>query len=844
MSLFNTAYRLIFVLLLISNSFVFSQVKKDTIYLIDKNITTKGKFYAKDSIFNDLKTKQTHLFGDALLEYDGIKITASYILFDIDKKEVLASYKTNESGKRIGEPIVFQDGEEIHAGTIRFNLNSKKGYIQEMSVKQQETYLQMEVAKRQANEQIHFRDGKFTTCDLKEPHFHFHLSKAILIPNKKIVSKRMNIYFRDISTPIGLPFLAIPQTKQKVNMQKRGFLIPKLAPVSMFGIGFTDLGYYLPINDSLHTTFLGNLYSSGSYSISNITEYRIKYKFNGNLKIEYQQNNSGFPDYTKNGKILFNWTHIKDQKSNPYWNFNSNVNFISDNNPKNIVTTTNPVYFNNAFQSDINLNRSFPGKPITMGMKISTNQNTQSKSIQLTSPNLNINSTRFSPTKLLFKNRIGTDKWYDQIGISYNGNFNNSSTFADSLLRKKEFQQIADKFISGVRQSVTVTSTMKIFKNTWSLTPAFNYNHIINFQQTKLNYDKNSKTIVSNNYSETGSFQTMSGSVALSTQIYAYYKFLGKKNPLMRHIITPSFTYSYTPLATVKKDSYFDDNNKEIFYSTYQNSAFAQSIPRSSSLLGFNLMNTFELKRKSAKDTITGFKKTKIIEALSINGTYDFLRDSMKLSDLNLSLRISPINNVSFVATSTFSPYAWDENSLRTKKDFAYNVGQGIGRFINTSFNTTFTITSESSKRKIEENKEAFNGTWNSDVNYFMLHPEQILDFEIPWKINLTHVLNINQNIGRNSSNLDKFILVNTINFNGDINITKRWKVSNNSLFDIKAVKMVNSRFTLTRNLHCWTLNFDTTPIGSNKYFVLRLNANAQMLQSAKVQLTKPPSVF
>jgi hypothetical protein len=830
--------------LLISNSFVFSQVKKDTIYLIDKNITTKGKFYAKDSIFNDLKTKQTHLFGDALLEYDGIKITASYILFDIDKKEVFASYKTNESGKRIGEPIVFQDGEEIHAGTIRFNLNSKKGYIQEMSVKQQETYLQMEVAKRQANEQIHFRDGKFTTCDLKEPHFHFHLSKAILIPNKKIISKRMNIYFRDISTPIGLPFLAIPQSKQKINMQKRGFLIPKLAPASIFGIGFTDLGYYLPINDSLHTTFLGNLYSSGSYSISNITEYRIKYKFNGNLKIEYQQNNSGFPDYTKNGKILFNWTHIKDQKSNPYWNFNSNVNFISDNNPKNIVTTTNPVYFNNAFQSDINLNRSFPGKPITMGMKISTNQNTQSKSIQLTSPNLNINSTRFSPTKLLFKNRIGTDKWYDQIGISYNGNFNNSSTFADSLLRKKEFQQIANKFISGVRQSVTVTSTMKIFKNTWSLTPAFNYNHIINFQQTKLNYDKNSKTIFSNNYSETGSFQTMSGSVALSTQIYAYYKFLGKKNPLMRHILTPNFTYSYTPLTTVKKDAYLDANNKEIFYSTYQNSAFAQSIPRASSLLGFNLMNTFELKRKSAKDTITGFKKTKIIEALSINGTYDFLRDSMKLSDFNLSLRISPINNVSFVATSTFSPYAWDENSLRTKKDFAYNVGQGIGRFINTSFNTTFTITSESSKRKIEENKEAFNGTWNSDVNYFMLHPEQILDFEIPWKINLTHVLNINQNIGRDSSQLDKFIFVNTINFNGDINITKRWKVSNNSLFDIKAAKMVNSRFTLTRNLHCWTLNFDTTPIGSNKYFVLRLNANAQMLQSAKVQLTKPPSVF
>jgi hypothetical protein len=146
-----------------------------------------------------------------------------------------------------------------------------------------------------------------------------------------------------------------------------------------------------------------------------------------------------------------------------------------------------------------------------------------------------------------------------------------------------------------------------------------------------------------------------------------------------------------------------------------------------------------------------------------------------------------------------------------------------LGRFLNTSFNTTITISSNESKRKIDENKEAFNGSWNSDVQYFMLHPEQILDFEIPWKINISHILSMSQNIGRSSIKDKKFSFVNTISLNGDINITKRWKVSNNSLFDIKAGKMVNTRFSLTRNLHCWTLNFDTTPIGSNKYFVLRL---------------------
>ena len=187
-----------FVLLLLINfspSLLFGQ--KDTVFTIDSKITSLGKFSAKDSIYNDLKTKKVHLFGEAKLTYEDIQLNASYILFDLENKEVFASY-TMLDGKRIGEPVMIQNGEEIHAGTIRFNLNTKKGYIQEVSLKQEETYLHMETAKRQENQQIHFINGKFSTCDLEEPHFHFHLSKAILIPDKKIVSKRMNIYVRDI----------------------------------------------------------------------------------------------------------------------------------------------------------------------------------------------------------------------------------------------------------------------------------------------------------------------------------------------------------------------------------------------------------------------------------------------------------------------------------------------------------------------------------------------------------------------------------------------------------------------------------------------------------------------
>jgi len=269
---FSFIHQIFFVTLLINFVSFSSYCQLDTVYTSDKSLQSIGKYTARDSIFNDLKSKKIHLYGDAHLTYEDVKLSAHYIVFDVANEEVFATYKLMPDKSRVGEPIIIQNGEEIKAGTIRFNLKSKKGYIQEVALKQEEIYLQMEVAKRHPNEEVHFRDGMFTTCDLRDPHFHFHLSKAVLIPNKKIVSKKMNIYLREISLPIGLPFLIIPQSKPKdIKKGKSGILIPKFAPTSIFGMGVSDLGYYIPINDSLHTTFLGNIYTSGSWSLSNAT---------------------------------------------------------------------------------------------------------------------------------------------------------------------------------------------------------------------------------------------------------------------------------------------------------------------------------------------------------------------------------------------------------------------------------------------------------------------------------------------------------------------------------------------------------------------------------------------
>lgn len=842
---FSFVHQIFFASLLINFVSLTVYSQKDTIYSEDKSIQSIGKYTARDSIYNDLKNKKVHLYGDAKLEYNDIKLSAYYILFDMANEEIFATYKLMPDKSRVGEPLIIQNGEEFRAGTLRFNLKSKKGYIQEAAVKQEEMYLQMAVAKRHPSEDIHFRDGMFTTCDLREPHFHFHLSKAVLIPNKKIVSKKMNVYLREISLPLGLPFLVIPQSKPKdIKKGKAGILVPKFVPTSIFGMGITDLGYYLPINDSLHTTFFANAYTSGSWLLSNNTEYKIKYKFNGRLNLLYQQNYQTFPHKKLGDKFSINWQHAKDVKSNPYWNVSSNVNFVSDNNNKNTVDPINPNYFTNTMKSDINISRTFPNKPVTLGMKLSSSQNTTTKIMDITSPIVSLNVTRFTPTKMLFKNRIGGERWYDKINMSYRFDGKNISTFSDSLIRNKDFNGIKNKFLNGFNQVVTLTSTMKILGNTWTLTPAINYSNSFNFQQTEKKFDTITKSTVSSTLQKQGSFQDVNFSVRTTSQLYTYYQFVGKSKPLLRHILTPSFGYSYIPKNQLYRANYQDENNNSVTYSVFENSLYRQSSANTASLFTFDFMNTFELKTKSTKDTISGFKKTKIIDAFSLGGNYNFLADSMKLSNISLNLRFSPWSFISVVANSVFSPYAWDDATGKTNKEFAYQQGQQLGRLLNSSINTTWTLTTTAGRRKINENKEAFSNIYNSDIQYFTLYPERFLDFEIPWKFNFTHVYSIQSNTNKTISNPSNHSSVQTLSMTGDVSFTKRWKISGMSNYDFKTNKITNCNFTLTRNLHCWNLSFWVTPIGTNKSFLFRLYSNATLLQDAKLELRKPPSVF
>lgn len=816
---------------------------QERIVRVDNALESPITYSCRDSIYANLQTKIVMLYGEAQVNYEGIELTADYIEMDLEKKTVLATYNLDKEGNKIGIPKFTEGAEELRAASLKYNFETEKAYIKELDTKQEENYLHMGIAKRQSNGDLHFLKGRFTTCDLEDPHYHFQLSKAVLVPEKRIATGPINLWVRGVPTPLGLPFSFIPTSEQK----KTGIIFPQIVPFSNWGFGLQDLGYYFPIkkSDNIQTSFYGTLYSRGTFGVRNVTDYRKLYKYSGQFNLSFNRFRNPFPTNEILKKFTINWNHRQEAKANPYWKFNSQVNFISDNNSQTNLDIDNPDILNNSFNSDVNIVRTFPTLPFTLGLKTSLKQNSQSENIDLELPTFTFNVNRFFPFKSLRTNPVGGPKFYEKIGATYSVEAKNRVVFTDTLLSQTNFGAIQDQFKNGFFQRFMLTTAVPIFDSRATITPSINYQSRGNFQGTRKFYDSSTQSIRDSLLNDQfGIVHNLSAKVALTSQLYAYYQFVGKNKTKMRHVITPNVSLSYAPNLDVFTSqtiqiSPFEDT--VVAYQPYANSLYADGRDGEQLLLSYNLNNTFEIKRRSLTDTIEDFTKTRIIDALSFGGSYNFLKDSLQFSDLRTSFRSTPFPSLSLVASGNFNLYGWNKVNGEGTNAFALKENGTIGRFVNTQLTTTYTIASKKSKEKIAKNAEKIDQNWESDYNYYRMHPHEILDFSIPWKISLSHNWYTRINTDSTQFAQRSRNQTQTIAVNADANFTKRWKIGVTSNYDIVNQELGQTAITLDRNMHCWQLGFRWVAAGVNQNFSLRLNATSALFKDAKLQLRKPP---
>ncbi len=777
------------------------------------------------------------MYDNAQVKYKDIDLKAAYIELNRDSSIIYAVGKPDSTGVIFGKPVFIQGEQEFEADEVRYNFKTKKGIVSGVVTEQEGGFVHSGRTKLLNDSTYCLRNGKYTTCDAEHPHFWLEMTKAKVLSNKKIVTGPAYLVIEDLPLYfVFIPFGFFPSSPKFSS----GLLMPSYGDEINRGFFLRDFGYYWAANDFFDVALQGDLYSKGSRGVKLRTNYRLRYKFSGSFDLKYYKNvfgDKGLPDYKTQNDFAITWSHSMDSKSSPSQTFSASVNFSTSSfDQNNSYTTEN--YLTNTKQSSISYTKRWENTPFNLSANMRHSQNSRDTTISLTLPQLTLNMSRIYPFKS--KNRSGKEKWYEKIGMSYSMDMQNTIDTKESKLLSSS---IVSDWKNGVKHSIPISTSMKAFKYI-TLSPSFNYAERWYTQQIRKRYNETTKKIeVSDTiYGFTRNYD-YSFSVGASTKIYGNFLPWNPKSKIkgIRHVMTPSISFSLKPdfgnpaLGMYENIEYFDSNGFPVSYRYpyHEGSVYGTASAGRSGSIGLNLNNTLEMKKVNTKDTISNeaFTKIKLIDQLSFSGSYNLAADSLNLSNINISAR-TKVAGVDLNFGAILDPYAMQDGHLINQFEFSRSGKLARLTSANMSFGLSFKSKEGKEKEKAEE---TLTPEQKKEIDQKKLREKsgeipEYADFSVPWDLSFNYSFRYNKPDPEKSSQITQ-----TIDFNGNVSMTKQWKIGFSSGFDVQKFQVTFTQFNIFRDLHCMQMSLNLVPFGYRQSYSFTIRATSTLLQDLKL---------
>ncbi len=818
------------------------------------------KYNAEDSMIVSLDGQKVFLYNNSQVTYQNIELGAYYIELDLETKEIFATGFIDSTGEMTQKPIFKQGIEEYESETMRYNFETEKAFITKVVSKQGEGFIHSDRTKKIGEEVFITEDAKYTTCDADHPHFYLNMTKAKVISNKKIITGPAYLVLEDF--PIYFPLLPFGYFPNSPTYSS-GILIPKYGEEQNRGFFLRDGGYYWAAGQYFDLAVQGDIYSKGSWGVRMRTNYKVRYKFSGNFSFDYAINaygEKGLDTYQRSKQYKVMWSHTQDSKANPNQTFSASVNLSSSGYDKQNAYNTND-YLTTTKSSSVSYTRRFENTPFNVSMNLRHSQNTRDSTISLSFPELTFSMAKVYPFRS--KNRTGKLKFYEKFGITYTGNFKNTIDTKESMLLQSSFSK---DWKNGLKHNIPLAfPSFNLFKYI-NFSPGIGYNEKWYFK--KLNYE----------YVEGGNFQNnpsgVPGTVRVDTiagfnRVYDYayslsssttiYGMFIPKDPTskikgIRHKMTPSIAFSYRPDFGAERFGYYqhvqvDSAGNMQYFDINAGGVYGASPGRGESAsISFGINNNLEMKVLDTNDSTKtdaeqNYKKVKLIDNLSINSSYDFIRDSLNLAPFRIQARTT-VAGVNINMGTTLDPYVVDKNYRRINK-YAWNERSGISKLGRiTQANLSFGMSLKSKNKGDKQGQGQGQGLTTGESETVGVADDEepvpvlpsaydnYMDFSMPWDVGFDYSFNYT---GKSSAYPNGKVS-QTIGVRGNLSITEKWKLNMNTNFDIMAGKFSFTNFNLSRDLHCWAMSFSFVPFGFRKSYSFTISAKSSMLKDLKLQ--------
>lgn len=809
----------------------------DTLTFSKDSLDAPVNYYAEDSGVLVIPKKTFILYGKSKTEYQDMVLEANTIEYDQETNLITAYGGTDTATNNpLNKPKFTQGGAESIMDTIFFNMKTQKGLTKNTYYKEGELFVNAEKVKKTDKNVAYAYKGRFTTCNLDTPHFDIRARKLKMITNEIAVSGPAYPEFEGVPVPIAIPFGIYPIKKGRHS----GWLPPQFTSNESFGLGLEGLGYYKVLSDYWDVTVRSNLYSYGGWRLDVNPNYYKRYKYRGNFNLSIQNSkilNTGFgskQEFSVTKSYAVTWSHVSDTRARPGTSFTANVNAGSTK-FNSLVADNAFQNYNNSLTSSITYSKNWSDGKYNLTVSANHNQNNNLGLINLNLPTVQFSATTFFPFQK--KERVGTPKWYENLGIAYSSQFLTQISFYDSAF---SFRQLLDTAQWGAIHSVPISVSLPAL-GPLIVSPGISYDERWFGQKIIRQWNDKTKKV---DTSITRGFYTereMSFSLSLSTRIFGTYNFKKSKNIVaIRHQVTPSFSINYKP-DFVKQ--YFDDVIIDTSKNTIRVSQFDGGVVGGFSEgtfggIGFGIDNLLEMKVKNKKDSTSEnpTKKVKLIDGLSINSGYNFLADSLKLQPFSISLRTTLFDKVNITGGANIDPY--DTDTLGRRINHLLWKDGKPGRFTNGNIALSTTLKSKPRDERTDQQRTPADATLTPDeqqrqLEYIRQNPADFVDFNIPWSLSLSYSLNFSRILSPTLK--DYTTQVNSsVNINGDFSLSPKWKIGGGTFFDFRTAKIQTVSMFLTREMHCWQMAINVQ-VGQFKSFSITLNPKSGILRDLRI---------
>ncbi len=886
-----------------------STTQLDSVKISEEALPDAIAYTARDSMKIDALQKKLFLYGGADITYTEINLKADFIEFDWGNNIVIASGLTDSLGSTTGKPVFTDGTETFNAGSIRYNFKTNKGIITDAASVQQNLYVQGKRTKFvSANgdttklDQIYNRNAIITTCDQDHPHYGLRSTKQKVVPGKVVVIGPTNVEVSDIPTPLWLPFGFVPIS----TGASTGLIFPRGYEFDpQWGFGLNNVGWFFPINDYLNATATMDFYVKGTFRFKARSNYRRRYRYTGNVAVGYDTYNNERNDGTRARDKAFSLrlTHRQDPKANPNRTFGGNINFQTNNALSKASNTVQAVE-TSTISSNFNYEEKFPGRPINLSVGLSHSQNTQTRQVTMTLPTANFRLTRIYP--FTRKEAIGEKKWYEDIAVDYVGEARNRLVGSDTTFFS---QETLDNAQYGARHRATASTKFRVFKY-FNVTPNANYEEIWAFKTQERTFipDFDTTMTVVNGIAKIDTtdlgmtqdtlvrgfeaFRKFNASVSMNTKLFGTMQFKKGKLRGIRHTLTPTIGFTYSPdqsqyFRTVRTDTF--DEEEETEYNIFSGGVYNATPQRGTrASVNYGFGNLVEAKFFSKKDSTT--RNVTLLRSLSVTGNYNFVADSLNFSVVSARTAARVFNGITNIAiNATFDPYNQDEKGRRVQSFYYRTNGKPL-RFDNltTTFNSTLTVKKLreifTGKRDKDDDPDApdFDDLDGLDPNGLDLTDDRgNLDLDGLNQIPLTQeeleaqekrrlekieeerkkaeeglkedFLSLFENFGINHSyrlRIERIgdrdtltVQTHSLSVQGRIQLTERWSFTGLRIgYDFQNKQLTYPQIGVQRDLHCWVMGGSWQPSRGTFSFYLRVKPGSTLdFLNVPYNKTRPP---